>query len=419
MIRPVRLACALMLAAWTVTAAAADPVPELVREVLAGTPLVDGHNDAPWQIRERFGGDLDALDLRDTTGLEPRMHTDLARLDAGGVGGQFWSVYVPVSLEGGEAVTAVLEQIDLVERMVARYPAELELAWTAADVRRAHGEGRIASLLGVEGGHCIDDSLGVLRQLRRLGVRYLTLTHWTGTAWADAATAPARVGGLGPFGVEVVREMNRLGMLVDLSHVSAEAMHDALDASRAPVIFSHSGVRAVNPHPRNVPDDVLRRLAGNGGVVMVNFGAYFVSRAYTEWWASVKAERARLESLHPGDDEVAAAGVEAWRHDHPAPTVTLAELADHVDHVREVAGVAHVGLGSDFDGISGLPEGLSDVGGYPALLAELARRGWLREELAMVAGGNILRVMEEADRVAASLAAEPPSVAAVDDPPDP
>jgi len=419
MIRCGRLARVLLLAACALPAAAEDPASELVREVLAGTPLVDGHNDAPWQIRERFGGDLDRVDLRDTTGLRPTMHTDLARLEAGGVGGQFWSVFVPVSLEGGDAVTAVLEQVDLVQRMVARYPGELELAWTAADVRRAHREGRVASLLGVEGGHCIDDSLGVLRQLRRLGVRYLTLTHWTGTAWADAATAPPRVGGLGPFGVEVVREMNRLGMLVDLSHVSAEAMHDALDASRAPVIFSHSGVRAVNPHPRNVPDDVLRRLPANGGVVMVNFGAYFVSRAYTEWWASVKAERARLETLHPGDDGVVAAGVEAWQEDHPAPPVTLAELADHVDHVREVAGVGHVGLGSDFDGISGLPEGLTDVGGYPALLAELARRGWDRDELAMVAGGNILRVMEEADRVAASLAHEVPRVATVDGSPDP
>lgn len=408
--------CALVLAVWASPAAAADPALDLVREVLAETPVVDGHNDLPWQIRVRFDGDLERVDLRDTSGLEPAMHTDLARLEAGGVAGQFWAVYVPVDLEGGDAVTAVLEQVDLVRRMVARYPDELELAWGAAEVRRAHGEGRIASLLGVEGGHCIDDSLGVLRQLRRLGVRYLTLTHWTGTAWADAATSPPRVGGLSPFGVEVVREMNRLGMLVDLSHVSAEAMHDALDASRAPVVFSHSGARAVNPHPRNVPDDVLRRLPDNGGVVMVNFGAYFVSRAYTEWWASAKAERARLESLHPGDPAAVAAGVQAWQEANPAPRVPLAELADHADHVRDVAGAAHVGLGSDFDGIVALPEGVSDVAGYPTLLAELARRGWRRDELAMVAGGNILRVMDDADRVAASLAGEPPSVASVDHP---
>lgn len=400
------------LAALVVVApATADEAMAVAREVLAATPLVDGHNDLPWQLRERFGNRLEGLDLADTSRLDRPLQTDLARLRAGGVGGQFWSVYVPVDLHGGEAVAAVLEQIDVVHRMVARYPDALELAWSADDVRRAHAAGRVASLLGAEGGHSIDDSLAVLRQLRRLGVRYMTLTHWHGTAWADAATAPATVNGLSPFGVEVVREMNRLGMLVDLSHVSSATMHDALDASRAPVIFSHSGARAIDPHPRNVPDDVLARLPANGGVVMVNFGSIFVSPAYTSWWAEVKAERARLETLHPGDPTLVSATMDEWQKLHPAPPVTLDDLVRHIEHIRSVAGVDAVGLGSDYDGLASLPEGLEDVSGYPLLLAQLYRRGWSREDLAQLAGGNILRVMDAADAVARDLAAEPPSEA--------
>lgn len=396
--------------------AAGDDALDVVRSVLAETPLVDGHNDLPWQLREQLHNRLADFDFEHTADRAKPLQTDLARLRAGGVGGQFWSVYVPVDLAGGDAVTAVLEQIDVVQRLVARYPDDLELAWSAADVRRAHAAGKVASLLGAEGGHSIDDSLAVLRQLRRLGVRYMTLTHWNGTAWADAATAPPRVDGLSPFGVAVVREMNRLGMLVDLSHVSAATMHDALDVTRAPVIFSHSGARAVDSHPRNVPDDVLRRVAANRGVVMVNFGSFFVSPDYTAWWASVKAERARLETLHPGDDEGVAAAIEAWQQAHPAPPVALATLIRHIEHVRDVAGIDAVGLGSDFDGISGLPEGLEDVSGYPNLLVALYRRGWSRADLAKLAGGNILRVMDAADAIARELATELPSEAHLDDP---
>ncbi len=380
-----------------------DPAVERVRAALATVPLIDGHNDAPWAIRSRFANHLDGFDFRDTTRLDPPMHSDLSRLRAGMVGGQFWSVWVPTELVGGDAVTAVLEQIDLVHRLAGRYPEELEIALTAADVRRIHAAGRIASLIGVEGGHSIDDSLAVLRLLYGAGARYMTLTHWESTAWADSATAPPRLGGLSAFGEAVVREMNRLGMLVDLSHVSADGVRDALAVSQAPVIFSHSSAAAVNPHPRNVPDELLRLLPANGGVVMVNFGAYFISRAVAERTAAAKAEEARLQSLYPGDPERVEREHQEWLDAHPVPEVTVGELADHIDHIREVAGIDHVGLGSDYDGVSSLPEGLGDVTGYPILLAELVRRGYSAEEIAKVAGGNLLRVMEQAERAAAEL----------------
>ena len=389
---------------------ASDEVPDagsgidaMVREVIRDVPLVDGHNDAPWAIRSRVKNHLDGFDFRDTASLERPMQTDLARLRAGGVGAQFWSVWVPVELPDAEAVVTVLEQIDLVHRLVARYPDDLELALTADDVVRIHREGRIASLVGVEGGHSIASSLAVLRQLYSLGARYMTLTHWSNTAWVDAATDAPEHGGLSPFGEVVVREMNRLGMLVDLSHVSAAAMNDVLDVTRAPVIFSHSNAAALNPHPRNVPDEVLNRVAINGGVVMVNFGSYFVDPGITERHAAYKAEEARLEDLNPGDPQAVKDGMKAWLGVNPLWTVPLAMLADHIDHIRTGAGVDHVGLGSDYDGVSALPAGLEDVSGYPALLAELARRGWSREDLAKVAGLNLLRVMREAERVAAEL----------------
>jgi membrane dipeptidase len=296
-----------------------------------------------------------------------------------------------------------LEQIDLVHRLVQRYPDDLEIALTAADVRRIHASGRIASLIGVEGGHSINDSLAVLRQLYDLGARYMTLTHWDHTAWADAATAAPQLDGLSTFGEAVVREMNRLGMLVDLSHVSAAVMRQVLEITRAPVIYSHSSAAAINPHPRNVPDEVLHLLPANGGVVMVNFGGYFVDPAVTERAAADKAEETRLETLHPGDPERVERELEAWREAHPVPVVTLAKLADHIDHIRNVAGIDHVGLGSDFDGVGSLPEGLEDVSGYPALLAELLSRGYSREEVAGVAGLNVLRVMERAEQVASEL----------------
>ena len=396
------------------------PTADMIARLLKEVPLIDGHIDLPWVIRERFGSRLGSFDLSDTAALDPPLGTDLRKLRAGGVGGVFWSVWVPTELGKDEAVRTVFEQIDLVHRMAAAYPDDLEIALTAADVRRIHAAGRIASLIGAEGGHCIADSPAVLRMLYAVGARYLTLTHWDSTAWADAATAAPQHDGLTDFGVALVREMNRIGMLVDLSHVSAAAMHDALDATRAPVIFSHSCAAALNPHPRNVPDDVLRRLPANGGVVMVNFGSYFIDPRVTERVAAGEAEEARLKALHPGDPKAVAAGLDRWYAANPMPKVTVAQLADHIDHIRQVAGIDHVGLGSDFDGLSSLPVGLEDVSGYPALLAELANRGYSRDDLARVAGLNVLRVMAAAEQVAAALqATEPPLERHLDDPAPP
>ena len=331
------------------------------------------------------------------------MHTDIRRLRAGGVGGQFWSVWVPTSLQGPEAVVTVLQQIDLVHRLAARYPEDLEIALTADDVVRSHREGRIASLIGMEGGHGIDASLAVLRQFYAVGARYLTLTHWSNVRWADAATDAPEHDGLTDFGREVIREMNRLGMLVDLSHVSAGVMHQALDVTRAPVIFSHSCAYALNPHPRNVPDDVLARLPENGGVVMLNFGSYFIAPGVSERYARLKAEQARLEEMHLGDPQAVKDGMSKWNEANPVPTVSLGAAVDHLDHMVAEAGIDHVGLGSDFDGIGAVPEGLEDVSGYPALLGELLDRGWSRDDIAKLAGLNVLRVMREAERVAAEL----------------
>jgi membrane dipeptidase len=405
-------------------AAAPAPVPELLaraRAVLDRVPLIDGHNDFPWQVRERAGGKLSGLELSaDLAALDEPTHTDVARLRAGGVGGQFWSVYVPVSMEGAEAVKATVEQIDVVHRMARRYPDVLELALTADDVVRIHGEGKVASLIGVEGGHSIDNSLAVLRSLHDLGARYMTLTHWRGHDWADAATAEARHDGLSDFGREVVREMNRLGMLVDLSHVSAATMHDALDVAQAPVIFSHSSAYGVAAHPRNVPDDVLARLPENGGVVMVTFVPGFDSEAAFRDWADSSAARARFEVLHVGDPAAEEAAMEAWRAENPPPVVTLAEVADHVDYLREKVGVDHIGIGSDYDGIGATPQGLEDVSTYPALLAELLRRGYGDEDLAKIAGLNVLRAMRGAEAAAAKLdAAGGPSEVLLGDYPEP
>jgi membrane dipeptidase len=349
---------------------------------------------------------VDGLDLRDTSGLDPTMATDIRRLRAGGVGAVFWSVWVPTDLAPDEAVRTVLEQIDLVHRMAAAYPDDLEIARTAAEVRRIHSSGRIASLIGAEGGHSIADSPAVLRMLYMTGVRYLTLTHWDSTGWVDSATATPEHDGLTDFGQAVVREMNRLGMLVDLSHVSVASMHEVLDTTRAPVIFSHSSAAALNPHPRNVPDEVLRRLPDNGGVVMVNFGSFFISPAVVERVADGKAEAARLETLHPGDAEAVATALDRWYEEHPMPKVALADVADHIDHIRRLAGIDHVGLGSDFDGLESLPEGLEDVSGFPNLLVELARRGYSKDDLAKVSGLNLLRVLADAERVATSLKAD-------------
>jgi len=372
------------------------------RRILRDVPLVDGHNDLPWRIRDKAGGRLDSLDIRNSR-PEDSLHTDLVRLHAGGVGAQFWSVYVPVELQGPAAVVAVTEQIDLVHRMTQRYPDVLELALTAADIRRIHRRGRVASLIGVEGGHCIDNQLAVLRQLYALGARYMTLTHNKSTDWADACSDEPRHGGLAPFGVAVIREMNRLGMLVDLSHVSPETMHDALDASAAPVIFSHSAAYAVTDHVRNVPDDVLRRLRQNGGVVMVCFVPRFVSRQVFAWDAEEAAEKARLEIRFPGHKTQVEKLLAEWRQRHPSPRATVAQVADHIAHVVEVAGVDHVGVGSDFDGMPEPPAGLDDVSRFPALLDELLRRGFSEADVRKVVGLNVLRVMQEVESVAARL----------------
>ncbi|MGH7878021.1 MAG: dipeptidase [Candidatus Binataceae bacterium] len=407
------LLAALLLAA---PALGAEPDAQRIERILARTPLIDGHNDLPWEIRTRFASDLSRVDLsRSTVGLaapegSPPLMTDIPRLRAGHVGGQFWSVYIPVETQGPVAVQMTIEQIDLVKQMCARYPADLAMAYTAADVVRLHKAGRVASLIGVEGGHQINNSLDVLRSYYDLGARYMTLTHATNTAWADSATDTPVHHGLTPFGTEVVREMNRLGMLVDLSHVSAETMRAALAVSEAPVIFSHSSARALVDHPRDVPDDVLRLVAVNGGVVMVNFFPGYLSEARRHWDADRAAEQARYNSppfggLYIGQPERAKSALAGWERAHLKPAVTIGDVADHIDHIRQVAGVDHVGLGSDFDGIPEGPTGLDGVDKYPALLAELARRGWSDADLARVAGGNVLRVLAKAEEVSARLRA--------------
>ncbi len=396
--------------------AAAQDVAARVTRVLKATPLIDGHNDWPEALREREGETRWTMELRDLGARLPAYNTDIARLRRGGVGGQFWSVWVSPDLPGKEQVEQTLEQIDLVHSLPDRYPDTFAPARTAADVRRAHAAGRIACLIGVEGGGQIDGSLSVLRAYAALGAGYLTLTHSRTIDWADSATDDPRHGGLTDFGRRVVLELNRLGMLVDLSHVSEKVMRDALAVTRAPVIFSHSGARALNDHPRNVSDDVLRLVARNGGVVMVDYAPGYVSDAYRRWSADSLAEEARLNSppyngLDIGQPDKAAADYAAWLRAHPAPDVTLAEVADHIVHVARIAGVDHVGLGSDFDGVGEtLPKGLSDVSTYPALLAELMRRGWSDADVAKLAGGNVLRVMEGAERVKAQLTLKSTSV---------
>jgi membrane dipeptidase len=371
------------------------------REHLAAHPLIDGHNDLAWALRERAGYDMDRIDI---AGPQPALHTDIPRLRAGGVGGQFWSVYVPSSLQGSAAVTATLEQIDFVHAMIRRYPATFALARSAAEAEQAAAGGKIASLLGAEGGHSIDCSLGVLRMLYALGVRYLTLTHNDNVPWADSATDEPHSGGLSRFGEEVVRELNRLGMLVDISHVAPATMRDALRITAAPVIFSHSSARALCDVPRNVPDDMLASLAGNGGVCMVTFVPEFLSQARARWEREA-LEQARRTGVDTRDYAASAAFLRVWAPEHPPPTVTVTDVADHVDHVREVAGAAHVGIGGDYDGTFAQPEGMADVAGYPHLVAELLRRGWTETELAGLTRDNILRVMREAESVSRDLSA--------------
>ena len=383
-----------------------DPYLARARALHLSVPMFDGHNDYAWEVRERAGKDPAKLDIRN---VRTDTMTDIPRLRQGGVGAQFWSVYVPASLAGQQAVTATLEQIDIVHRMIARYPDDFALALTADDVQRIFGEGKIASLIGMEGGHSIDSSLGALRMFARLGARYMTLTHSKNTPWADSATDTPEHGGLTAFGEEVVREMNRLGMLVDMSHVSEETMEDVLRVTRAPIIFSHSSARALCNHPRNVPDAILRQLPKNGGVVMASFVPGFTTPEAAAWDTAQEAESARLERLSPKDEAAVKTGLSAWMADHPRPKVTVAQVADHVDHVRKLAGIDHVGYGSDFDGITSTPAGLEDVSTFPALTAELLRRGYTELEVKKVLGLNLLRVMRAAEATAARMAAAPPA----------
>ncbi|MFE9422300.1 dipeptidase [Kitasatospora sp. NPDC006697] len=383
------------------------------RALLATAPVVDGHNDLPWAMRELAGYDLDAVDLADDQ--RHHLHTDLDRLAAGGVGAQFWSVYVPARLAGDAAVSATLEQIDFVRALVDRYPERLALALTADQAEAARAEGRIASLMGAEGGHSINSSLATLRALHRLGVRYLTLTHNDNVPWADSATDEPSAGGLTRFGEEVVREMNRLGMLVDLSHTSPDTMRHALRVSEAPVVFSHSSARALNDHPRNIPDDVLALLPANGGVAMATFVPQFVDARVAAWVAGATEELA-AHGFHPLAHTPAAMKVlHAYQERVARPVATAATVADHLDHMREVAGIDHLGVGGDFDGTAFTPAGLDDVSGYPNLLAELLGRGWTEAELAKLTWQNPLRVLRAAEEVARQLrATRAPSLATLE-----
>jgi membrane dipeptidase len=393
--------------------ASADPALERAHRILRSAPLIDGHNDLPWAVREDSvaHGDPGRFEFRHrTTG-----HTDLERLRRGQVGGQFWSVYIPGRLPGGGYARMQLEQIDLTRRLIARYPEELALALGADEIERAFRRGRIASLLGLEGGHAIENSLALLRAYYELGARYMTLTHNVTLDWADAALDSARHGGLTSFGEEVVREMNRLGMLVDLSHTSDATTEDALRVSEAPVIFSHSSARAVADMPRNVPDSILVRLARNGSVVMVMFATGVVSPQAADsakvWWPELD----RLMAGASSDSARERIAQEFWAT-RRMPSATLAQVADHIEHIRRVAGVDHVGLGSDFDGTRDLPVGLEDVSKYPDLIAELVRRGWSDADLRKLAGGNLLRVMSEAEAVARRLhKTRPPSTATIEE----
>ncbi|WP_243788494.1 dipeptidase [Saccharopolyspora gloriosae] len=384
------------------------------RELLAEHPVLDGHNDLPWALRQHGAYDLDALDIaRDQSGT---LHTDLARLRAGGVGGQFWSVYVKAEYQGDRAVSATLEQIDCVLRLVQRHPDELRLAGTAAEIRAALAEGRIASLMGAEGGHSIACSLATLRAFYARGVRYLTLTHNDNVPWADSATDEPAAHGLTAFGEEVVREMNRLGMLVDLSHVSADTMRHAIRVSRAPVLFSHSSSRAVCDHPRNIPDDVLASLPANGGVAMATFVPGFVLQEARDWVRALGAAATEAGFDSHGTDAATREFRENYEAEHPRPVATAATVADHLDHMREIAGIDHLGIGGDYDGVDTTPADLADVASYPNLFAELIDRGWSDEDLAKLAHRNVIRVLEDAEQVAEGLrGTERPSVTTIED----
>lgn len=415
----VRLVVASLVVSGALVPLAAQPAPPTApgtaggaAAVLTTSPIIDGHNDLPWEMRQRARYDFDRIDI---AAPQPQLMTDLPRLRQGHVGGQFWSVYVPAELQGDAAVSATLEQIDAVHEMVRRYPDRFVLARTADDVERAMATGKIASMMGVEGGHSIDSSIATLRMLHRLGAGYMTLTHSRNVPWADSTSDDPKLGGISAFGEEVVREMNRLGMLVDLSHTSPETMADAIRVSRAPVIFSHSNARAVCDVPRNVPDAILRQVAGNGGIVMVTFVPGFVSQDAANYSRRAQAQSQLLQSQFGADKAGLDAAMKAWRTTNPEPRATLAQVADHIDHIRKVAGIDHIGLGGDFDGITSVVQGLEHVGTYPALIAELGRRGYSSDDLAKISGRNILRVMRGAEATAATLRSTAPSLKTIED----
>ncbi len=396
-------AFALLLAAVPVLAQAPDPYLSRVKKLLATTPVIDGHNDAPWEIRENreMPRDVDHYDLR--TDLKDH-DTDLARMKAGGLGGQFWSIYIPGEVKDSGYARIQLEQFDIARRMIAKYSTEMVFAKTAADAKRAIAVHKFPSFLGLEGGHAIENSLGALRIYYDLGARYMTLTHNVTLDWADAAQDKLVHGGLTTFGKEVVREMNRLGMIVDLSHVSPAVMSDALNVTESPVMFSHSSARALSDHPRDVPDSILVRVKQNGGIVMVTFVREFVSQKNQDWRLARNARRRELTMSFGGDTARVRAAMDEWAQANPEPVVTLADVADHFDHLKKLIGADHVGIGGDFDGTGGEHiQGLEDVSKYPALLAELARRGWTDAELREVASGNILRVLTANEVIAARL----------------
>jgi membrane dipeptidase len=383
---------------------------ERIVELLRAAPLIDGHNDLLWALRKAREDGQDDADLASSA---PRFHTDLPRLEAGGLRGQFWSVYVPSDLPTDQAVIQTLEQVDAFLQLLRAHPDRLELARTADDVERIAAEGKVASMIGVEGGHSIGGSLGTLRVLAELGARYLTLTHNDDTAWADSGTGLGSNGGLAEFGEEVVRELNRLGVLVDLSHVSADTMRQAIEVSTAPVIFSHSNARALCDVPRNVPDDVIELLGRTGGVMMATFVPWFLNAEGAKANATEWEEIRRLKEAHADDPDAMRAAVDELEKTLPTPSSSLSDVADHIDHIRDVAGIDHIGVGSDFDGLLEMPDGLEDVSKYPALFEELRDRGYNDEDVTKIAGQNVLRVMREAERVSAGLAAAAP------DPPAP
>ena len=393
-----------------------DPkVQARIDRILKATPLIDGHNDLPGQLADNYKRSVEGLTSSTDQRKVPLM-TDMARLHQGDVGAQFWSVFIDSSIHGDEAIRQTLQEIDIVDRMVHAYPNDLEMAYTADDIVRIHREGKIASLIGIEGGHQIGGSLAALRQFYRLGARYMTLAHFTNSDVADSATDDPKWNGLSPFGKTVVGEMNRMGMLVDLAHVSAKTMKDAIAVSKAPVIFSHSSAMAIADHPRNVPDDVLQLLPANGGVVMVNFYSGYVSDPARKWNADEGAEEARLKALLVGRPKEREAALDAWKKANPEPPTTVGQVADHIEHIVKMAGYDHVGIGGDLDGIpyEEAPAGMNSVSGYPLLFAELIRRGWSDENLAKLAGGNVLRVMRQAEAVSASMKNVPPAMADID-----